>query len=229
MMLAVITVCFSLLVTITTRPVTAQTFGLVCQGNMGYPDVCDTFSFASLCHGITDILHYDATNDSGEGTKRRAAIGCKGTANQCAGHTGIECDEYPYASTYDGGLGCYPGGYRGPALAQSGATRCANGVQNGRHGQAIGQFYDTVLHHNNGQPLLVGYQNNVRGPLGQAIAAHGTQACPSGSGTDIYRYRSTPASTCFPHIFSIDSLSLYSTHLPPRSAKLPCSWSPPRC
>ncbi|KAH8109321.1 hypothetical protein DFH11DRAFT_953931 [Phellopilus nigrolimitatus] len=153
-MLAIITVCFSLLAAIKIRPVTAQTFGLVCQGHDSYPDVCDTFSFANLCHGITNILHYDATSDAGEGPKRRAAIGCTKPANHCTGQVGIECDEYPYASTYDGGLGCYPDGYRGPDhLAQTGATRCADGEQNGDHGRAIARFYANVLHNTNGQSL----------------------------------------------------------------------------
>ncbi|KAH8109300.1 hypothetical protein DFH11DRAFT_1548428 [Phellopilus nigrolimitatus] len=192
-MLAVITVYLSLLAAIKICPVTAQTFSLVCNGDSSYPDVCDTFSFANLCHGITATLHYDATSDANTGQQRRTAVGCTGSANQCAG-TDDQCDEYPYASTYDGGLGCYPDGYQGQdQLAQSGATRCANSVQNQRHGQAIGQFYSNVLHNNNGQSFLVGYQNDVRGPLGEAISVGGTQACPSGSGTDIYRYRSTPA------------------------------------
>ncbi|KAH8109282.1 hypothetical protein DFH11DRAFT_1813672 [Phellopilus nigrolimitatus] len=195
-MLAVSTIYVALLVATSFGPATAQTFGLVCQGNAGYPDVCDTFSFANLCHGISAILHYDATNEV-YGDQRRAAIGCTGRNNQCAG-TGTQCDEYPYASTYDGGLGCYPDGYHGQDhLAQSGANRCANGAQNGRHGQAIGRFYANTLHNNNGQRFTVGYQGNVRGPLGQAIAAQGTaRACPDGNG--IYRFRSTPATLSCP-------------------------------
>ncbi|KAH8109285.1 hypothetical protein DFH11DRAFT_952761 [Phellopilus nigrolimitatus] len=153
-MLAVITVSLSLLAAMKIRPVTAQTFGLVCQGNAGYPDVCDNFSFATLCHGISNTLHYDATNDAGEGTQRRAAVGCKGSSNQCKGRAGLDCDEYPYASTYDGGLGCYPDGYKGPdKLAQSGTTRCADGTQNSRHGQAIGVFYKQMLKNVNGRRL----------------------------------------------------------------------------
>ncbi|KAH8109301.1 hypothetical protein DFH11DRAFT_1548429 [Phellopilus nigrolimitatus] len=179
------------------RQAAAQTFELVCQGNTGYPDVCDNHSFAAFCRGITGHLHYDATADSGTGDQRRAAIGCSGAANHCTG-TNTQCDEYPYASTYDGGLGCYPDGYNGPdRLIQAGTTRCANGPQNGRHGQAIGQFYSNMLHNNNGQPFLVGYKNDARGPLGELIRTQGTAACPDDS-TGIYRYRTTPATPACP-------------------------------
>ncbi|KAH8109287.1 hypothetical protein DFH11DRAFT_1548415 [Phellopilus nigrolimitatus] len=196
-MLAFTITSASLLATIMIRPAAAQTFELVCQGNAGYPDVCDNYSFAVSCHGITGFLHYDATSDAGEGDQRRAAIGCTGTANQCA-NTGTQCDEYPYASTYDGGLGCYPNGYDGPdQLIQSGTTRCADGTQNGRHGQAIGQFYSNMLDNTNGRPFLVGYQNDARGPLGEAIRTQGTAACPDDS-TGIYRYRTTPATPSCP-------------------------------
>ncbi|KAH8109307.1 hypothetical protein DFH11DRAFT_1548432 [Phellopilus nigrolimitatus] len=187
----------SLLIAIMIRPAAAQTFELVCQGTHGYPDVCDNYSYAVYCAGITGSLHYDATSDAGTGAQRRAAIGCTGAANQCA-RTGTQCDEYPYASTYDGGLGCYPGGYAGQDhLKQAGTTRCANGPQNGRHGQAIGQFYSNMLHNNNGQAFLVGYQNDVRGPLGELIRTQGTGACPDDS-TGIYRYRTTPATDSCP-------------------------------
>ncbi|KAH8109306.1 hypothetical protein DFH11DRAFT_1548431 [Phellopilus nigrolimitatus] len=77
------------------------------------------------------------------------------SSNQCTGRAGVECDEYPYASTYDGGLGCYPDGYNGPDhLAQSGASRCANKHQNGLHGQKLKQFYANTLNNNNGQRLV---------------------------------------------------------------------------
>ncbi|KAH8109277.1 hypothetical protein DFH11DRAFT_1548406 [Phellopilus nigrolimitatus] len=198
-MLSGITVFLSLLAATKIRPVTAQTFSLVCQGNAGYPDVCDTFSYVNLCHGVTATLHYDATSDSGTDTQRRAAVGCTGSANQCNGQAGVQCDEYPYASTYDGGLGCYPDGYQGQdQLALSGGTHCADSVQNQRHGQAMGQFYGTVLHYNNGQTFMLGYQNDVRGPLGEAFRVSGTQACPTGSGTDSYRFRSTPSTPSCP-------------------------------
>ncbi|KAH8109281.1 hypothetical protein DFH11DRAFT_952565 [Phellopilus nigrolimitatus] len=154
-MLSGITVFLSLLAATKIRPVTAQAFSLVCQGAAGYPDVCDTFTFANFCHGISNVQHYDGTNDPKKGDQRRAAVGSSGVANQCAGKgASVQCDEYPYASTYDGGLGCYPNGYHGTDhLAQAGATRCVDGTQNGRHGQAIAQFYRKALNRNNGRSL----------------------------------------------------------------------------
>ncbi|KAH8109320.1 hypothetical protein DFH11DRAFT_1628662 [Phellopilus nigrolimitatus] len=184
-MLAFTITSASLLAAIMIPPAVAQTFELVCQGNSGYPDVCDNFSFASSCAGITGFLHYDATSDAGDANLRRAAIGCTGASNQCAG-TGTQCDEYPYASTYDGGLGSN----------QSSSSSAAH-RQNAGHGQAIGQFYRNMLQNTNGRSFLVGYQNDARGPLGEAIRTQGTAACPDDS-TGIYRYRTTPATPSCP-------------------------------
>lgn len=64
---------------------------------------CDNHCNAITCHGMNGIhLHYDATSDVGTGDQRRTAIGC-GSNNYCP--SGTDCDEFPYASTYDGGLG----------------------------------------------------------------------------------------------------------------------------
>ncbi|THH10016.1 hypothetical protein EW146_g8509 [Bondarzewia mesenterica] len=92
--------------------VSSQNFGLSCAL---YPDVCDTTCFAMFCGGVTGhALHYDPNsgttmpNPSSQTTTanyRRAAIGCV-NSNHCATNTtGLSCDEFPYASTYDGGLG----------------------------------------------------------------------------------------------------------------------------
>ncbi|KAF8882261.1 hypothetical protein BD779DRAFT_1787985 [Infundibulicybe gibba] len=180
-----------------TTGVHAQVFALAC--NL-YPDICDNYSHGVLCHGIGTTLHYDSTNTQGNGDRRRVAVGCGG-GNYCSGRAGIQCDEYPYASTYDGGLGCYPMGFTGAAtLIQSGSTRCADGPQNGRHGQALQQFYKNQLNNQNSRALVVAYQNNNqgnRGPLGELIRTQGTRACPSDSSGD-YRFRSTPATPSCP-------------------------------
>ncbi|KAI5119317.1 hypothetical protein M0805_000547 [Coniferiporia weirii] len=129
----------------------AQTFSLDCAS---YPDVCDTYSNVVLCHGFTgNTLHYDATSsNSGLGQKRRNAIGC-GANNYCP--TGTDCDEYPYASTFDGGLGCFPAGYTGTGpLANQGGTRCADPSQNRRHGQQLATFYRNVLGNVNSAPFV---------------------------------------------------------------------------
>ncbi|KAL0573162.1 hypothetical protein V5O48_008793 [Marasmius crinis-equi] len=73
-----------------------------------YPEVnfasCDNHCNAFTCHGFDNVvLHRDITAaDTGDDNRRRTAIGC-GDNNYCP--TGTECDEYPYASTFDGGVG----------------------------------------------------------------------------------------------------------------------------
>ncbi|KAF8884819.1 hypothetical protein BD779DRAFT_758849 [Infundibulicybe gibba] len=134
----------------TATGVHAQVFALNCSR---YSEICDNHSNGIFCHGIGTTLHYDPTSTSsqGNGRRRRTAVGCGGD-NYCAGRRSIQCDEYPYASTYDGGLGCYPAGFPGTpnTLIQSGVTLCANGSQNGRHGQALGQFYRVARLQNGG-------------------------------------------------------------------------------
>jgi hypothetical protein len=164
-----------------------------------YPDICDNHCNAFYCHDMNGItLHYDATSDAGEGDKRRTAIGC-GSNNYCP--SGTDCDEFPYASTYDGGLGCYPDGYNGgDQLQQSGVTRCADPTQNSRHGNALGQFYrDKNLQ--NGDPFFVGVPDinavPTVSPLCDSLQTSGNLACPDESTGD-YRYRSTPATPACP-------------------------------
>lgn len=115
---------------------------------------CDNHCNAFSCYGMAGIvLHRDITADAGTNKERRAAIGC-GPNNYCPSST--DCDEFPYASTYDGGLGvsvlsiagpqgmsacwdqristqCYPDGYDGSDHLQlSGTTRCGDPSQNRR-------------------------------------------------------------------------------------------------
>ncbi|KAJ7671496.1 hypothetical protein DFH06DRAFT_1124701 [Mycena polygramma] len=164
----------ALLVTPLSAQVTVTpSFNLVCSD---YPDVCDNHCNAFYCHDITSRLHYDATSDVGTGDQRRTAIGC-GSGNYCP--SGTDCDEFPYASTYDGGLGI--------VFLHKG------------HGNALGQFY-TSAGLNNGDPFLVNLDATVNdSPLCKAIDNGGTPdltKCPDESSGD-YRFRTTPATpTC---------------------------------
>lgn len=57
---------------------------------------------------MTDGFNYDNSADKeSHKSKRRAAIGCK--SKNCG--SGQSCDEYPFASSYQGGLGVVGGGY----------------------------------------------------------------------------------------------------------------------
>ncbi|KAI0074932.1 hypothetical protein K474DRAFT_1676739 [Panus rudis PR-1116 ss-1] len=77
----------------------AETFMLDCDA---YPDICDNHVNGITCNGLPTKLHYDArASIDGNNKKRRRAIGCGGN-NYCSGK-GV-CDEYPYASTFEGGL-----------------------------------------------------------------------------------------------------------------------------
>ncbi|KAL0576510.1 hypothetical protein V5O48_005485 [Marasmius crinis-equi] len=175
------------------------TFNLDCAR---YPDVCDNHCNAFSCHGLFNRgLHRDITAaDTGDDNRRRTAIGC-GEKNYCP--SGTDCDEYPYASTFDGGLGCYPDGFPGNAadLRQEGTTRCVDPSQNRMHGADLGNFY-SQNNINNGDEFLVsvpnsGPQNGPVSPLCDALAANGGQACPDESNGP-YRYRTTPATPSCP-------------------------------
>ncbi|KAL0573103.1 hypothetical protein V5O48_008855 [Marasmius crinis-equi] len=163
-----------------------------------YPDVCDNHCNAFTCHDFNSVsLHRDETaGDTGDDDRRRTAIGC-GNNNYCP--SGTDCDEYPYASTFDGGLGCYPDGFPGNAddLAQSGTTRCVDPGQNSAHGSDLGNFYSN-FNVGNGDEFLIGIPT-IRpvSPLCDSLATQGTLACPDESTGD-YRFRSTPATPACP-------------------------------
>ncbi|KAJ7711328.1 hypothetical protein B0H16DRAFT_1703528 [Mycena metata] len=159
--LSVAAVALSVTETILAQVIVTPSFDLVCGD---YPDVCDNHCNAFYCHDITSRIHYDATSDVGTATQRRTAIGC-GSGNYCP--SGTDCDEFPYASTYDGGLGCFPDGYDGgDQLVQIGTTLLRTHVRSlcttntshslllEGHGNALGQFY-TSAGLNNGDPFAV--------------------------------------------------------------------------
>ncbi|KAK0536573.1 hypothetical protein OC842_001932 [Tilletia horrida] len=112
-----------------------------------YPDVCDHHVYANGCANFRFVLpqngfHRDGNADDSISSKRRRAVGCGGVTN-CGDNS--DCDEIPYASTYDGGLGCYgvSAGYKGPQsdLYNRGSHHCVNRSQNRRHGNTVKQFY----------------------------------------------------------------------------------------
>ncbi|KAJ6488154.1 hypothetical protein C8R47DRAFT_978928 [Mycena vitilis] len=197
----------ALLVTPLSAQVTVEpSFHLVCSD---YPDVCDNHCNAFYCHGITSRLHYDATNEAGTADQRRTAIGC-GSGNYCP--SGTACDEFPYASTYDGGLGCFPDGYDGgDQLVQSGTTRCADPSQNSlAHSKKNNLIYSDSCKLSQLSPpstrftplsfTVVNLDATVNdSPLCKALDNGGTPdltKCPDESSGD-YRFRTTPATpTC---------------------------------
>ncbi|KAK7452660.1 hypothetical protein VKT23_012058 [Stygiomarasmius scandens] len=181
-----------------------------------YPEVCDNHCNAFICHGLSGIaLHRDtAASTTGNDDRRRTAIGCGGN-NYCSGVG--DCDEYPYASTFDGGLGCYPAGFNGAAtsLIQSGTTRCVNPSQNRAHGAELSNFYARQGLANSAQfksMICVNVLGDTKltnravvglptarpvSPLCDALATQGDRACPDES-TGLYRFRSTPATPSCP-------------------------------
>ncbi|THH18953.1 hypothetical protein EW146_g2103 [Bondarzewia mesenterica] len=150
--------------------VNSQNFGIDCSL---YSDVCDTACFAVFCGGVSGHgLHYDpnsGTTKPRQGSQtttadyRRAAIGCV-NSNFCdTSNTGLSCDEFPYASTYDGGLGCFPAGFPGQQseLFQSGVTHCTNAGQNsGKSSQESGRHLPLIIRIGAGSALSNFYAQN---------------------------------------------------------------------
>ncbi|KAI0074949.1 hypothetical protein K474DRAFT_1472238 [Panus rudis PR-1116 ss-1] len=134
-----------------------ETFMLDCDS---YPDVCDNHLNGITCNGLPTKLHYDAkSKDNNKDSKRRAAIGC-GSGNYCSGKG--DCDEFPYASTFEGGLSCFSrkeDGYDSKDTIDhkflSGVTRCVNPSQNSKHGNALQQFYSKSLKNKNSAALYI--------------------------------------------------------------------------
>ncbi|KAH8109278.1 hypothetical protein DFH11DRAFT_1548407 [Phellopilus nigrolimitatus] len=210
-MLAVITICFSLLAAIEIRPVMAQTFGLVCQGNAGYPDVIftvatlsvsRTFVMESVIFFITTLPATPVKGPSAE--QLLVALGpptsvlakpvYSATSIRMRPPTTAVWDVTPMA-TMDRTILLNQGPIGALMVYRTAATD-----------KLLDNFMPircTTLMASVSMPVslvnsMVGYQGNVRGPLGQAIAAHGAQACPTGNAANIYRFRSTPATPSCP-------------------------------
>jgi hypothetical protein len=149
-------------------------FTLDCSKATGYPEACDTHCFAAVCspswsgnnfRAITKYLHFAENSGTvqpnlpiktSEADYRRQAIGC-GVSTCAKDFVGSSCDEFPYASTYDGGLGCLRNRYAGTdTIATTGITHCANLDHNTAHGRALTSFYtDNALR--NGDRFQIGF------------------------------------------------------------------------
>ncbi|GLB44249.1 hypothetical protein LshimejAT787_1601790 [Lyophyllum shimeji] len=126
----------------------AKVFGL---DTRAYPEVTDHHCIAFYCSGLRYFttptgFHRDTAGNSNTERSRRHAIGCDGVTNCRTSTTGWSCDEIPYASTFDGGLGCFASDWTRSgrsinSLYNVGTHRCVNAGQNSAHGQALTTFY----------------------------------------------------------------------------------------
>ncbi|KAF9456469.1 hypothetical protein BDZ94DRAFT_1241507 [Collybia nuda] len=176
------------------------------------PGVCDTHCFARSCAGIDWAhkgFHRDALASSRQpkpnskttsNDLRRQAIGCV-NSNPCSG--GSTCDELPYASTYDGGLGCVPQGFGGNSkdLYQQGVVHCVAGTENQVHGALLNTFYNKEKIAD-GALFTVGLLNEASAPLCQALQKN-KNSCPKQGdkgppSTKFYLARSAPDGTYCP-------------------------------
>ncbi|EJD35589.1 hypothetical protein AURDEDRAFT_117340 [Auricularia subglabra TFB-10046 SS5] len=170
-----------------------------------WPDICDNTCNALYCHNITDLLRYDPNSTTDmpnlpfrrtSADYRRENVGC-GANNYCPGT--MDCDEFPYASTFDGGVGCISGGFN---VSQSGTTRCANRSQNRSHGATLAQFFRN-MNLTRGAMFRVVVRNDAA--LESSTSAvcksvhpgrNGTRMCPTDRA--VYRFRDTPAASFCP-------------------------------
>ncbi|EST05430.1 hypothetical protein PSEUBRA_005107 [Kalmanozyma brasiliensis GHG001] len=88
------------------------------------PNICSNDCFAINCAGKPTTLHRDSANAS----TNRAKTACK-SPNRCANgpSDANSCDEYPYASSQEGGAGS--------------VTRCVPSTENSRQGGTLSSFY----------------------------------------------------------------------------------------
>ncbi|SPO25720.1 uncharacterized protein UTRI_03085 [Ustilago trichophora] len=88
------------------------------------PNICSNDCYAIQCAGKPTTLHRDSANAS----INRANTACK-SPNRCANNPSDSnsCDEYPYASSKEGGAGS--------------VTRCVPSTENSRQGGTLSSFY----------------------------------------------------------------------------------------
>ncbi|CAO1628901.1 unnamed protein product [Parajaminaea phylloscopi] len=104
------------------------------------PNICSNDLFAIRCAGKSSTLHRDPTS----ATAHRAANACH-SPNRCAGDTANgSCDEYPYASSAEGGAGAI--------------TRCVPAHENSVQGGTLSSFY-TRSKISNGDGYDVAFHN----------------------------------------------------------------------
>lgn len=119
----------------------AQTFNWNCQNSLG---TCQNACFAIVCRSSHTTLTYDA-NAANRGP-RRTASGCNKTPCSDAGLSystfGNSCDEFPFASTQEGGSGA--------------RLRCVDSTENSSEGGQLGAFYRTI---NDGDQFGIAIEN----------------------------------------------------------------------
>ncbi|KAJ9479018.1 hypothetical protein PHBOTO_002492 [Pseudozyma hubeiensis] len=88
------------------------------------PNICSNDCYAIQCASKPTTLHRDSANASAN----RAETACK-SPNRCSGNPddSNSCDEYPYASSQEGGAGS--------------VTRCVPSTENSRQGGTLSSFY----------------------------------------------------------------------------------------
>ncbi|KAA8913465.1 deoxyribonuclease NucA/NucB-domain-containing protein [Sphaerosporella brunnea] len=103
---------------------------------------CNNACYAVNCKGKPGMLNYDS--NAGNRGPRRTASGCNRTpcTNTNYRGSGNSCDEYPFASTTQGGTGAI--------------LRCVDSTENSSEGGQLGAFYRGL---NNGQQFGVVVRN----------------------------------------------------------------------
>ncbi|KAL3420326.1 hypothetical protein PVAG01_08825 [Phlyctema vagabunda] len=96
------------------------------------PDICTNMCYGAICEGIGSTLVYDKA-DAATKRQRRKSAGCIASGgNRCSvrkgAPAGLQCDEYPFASTADGANG-------------DRLNRCVPAQQNRMQGGTINGFY----------------------------------------------------------------------------------------
>ncbi|KAH6662756.1 hypothetical protein B0J14DRAFT_570798 [Halenospora varia] len=144
------------------------------------PEICRSMCYGANCMGVGTSLNYDKLADakkwSALKSQRRKAAGCLKTGgNRCSsknngGITGVNCDEYPFAST---------------AASGTRGNRCVPTTQNSKQGGMLNGFYSSKCK-NAACKFTVGFTKETaidqeKGPNGSSAA---TSTDTAGDGTD---------------------------------------------
>jgi hypothetical protein len=108
----------------------AATFNWNCEKSLG---PCQNYCFTAVCRGYAGKdLTYDA--NAANRNPRRTASGCNKTPCSKSGLNyskfGNSCDEFPFASTHEGGSGA--------------RLRCVDSTENSSEGGQLAAFYRTI-------------------------------------------------------------------------------------
>ncbi|KAK0536240.1 hypothetical protein OC835_002080 [Tilletia horrida] len=106
------------------------------------PNICSNDCYAIQCAGKPTLLH----RDSNDATYHRTQNACR-SPNRCSGNPtdSNSCDEYPYASSAEGGAGA--------------VTRCVPSHENSVQGGTLSSFY-TNNGVTEGKAYNVGFSNS---------------------------------------------------------------------